>query len=135
MKPTKMNKCPRCNLPQEGIYSCQYCGYVFAKHEKRHTKKVRKRLKDFLAIFNQGPAAPGKKRSKLKDNGGTRTGTDRRKYTFKTYIPDNRSGRDRRKGVDRRRKTASKRWVERRFSLNHEIPYPLGRKGLFSAQI
>jgi len=26
-----MKKCPRCNLPQEGIGECEYCGHVFGK--------------------------------------------------------------------------------------------------------
>jgi hypothetical protein len=124
MKQTKLNNCPRCNLPQEGVYSCQYCGYVFAKHEKKFARALRNRLKDIFPTFKKETKAPSKKRSTLKDNGGTRSGTDRRKYRFRNYYPENRSGRDRRKGIDRRRKVARKRWVERRFSLNHEIPYP-----------
>jgi hypothetical protein len=124
MKPTKLNKCPRCNLPQEGMVSCQYCGYIFAKHEEKYAQTFRNRLKDIFAAFYKDPLVPGKNSSTLKDNGGTRSGTDRRKYTFRTYFPENRSGRDRRKGIDRRRKVARKRWVERRFSLDHEIPYP-----------
>ncbi|NIV97969.1 hypothetical protein GWN26_01955 [Candidatus Saccharibacteria bacterium] len=81
-------------------------------------------MKDIFPTFKKETKAPSKKRSTLKDNGGTRSGTDRRKYRFRNYYPENRSGRDRRKGIDRRRKVARKRWVERRFSLNHEIPYP-----------
>ena len=111
-------------MPQEGIYSCQYCGFIFAKHEKKYAETLRNRLKGIFAAFNKEPIAPSKKRDTLKDNGGTRSGMDRRKYTFKTYYPENRSGKDRRKGIDRRRKVARKRWVERRFSLNQEIPYP-----------
>jgi hypothetical protein len=87
MKPTKLTKCPRCNLTQEGMVSCQYCGYIFAKHEKKYTKTFRNRLKDIFAAFNKDPLAPGKESSTLKDNGGTRSGTDRRKYTFRTYFP------------------------------------------------
>ena len=111
-------------MPQEGAYSCQYCGYVFAKHEKKFARALRNRLKDIFPTFKKETIAPGKRRSTLKDKGGTRSGTDRRKYRFRTYYPESRSGRDRRKGIDRRRKVARKRWVERRFSLNHEIPYP-----------
>ena len=124
MKSTKLNKCPRCNLPQEGIYSCQYCGYAFSKNEKKFAKSYHKRLKDFIWVINKDPIAPSKKQSTLKDNAGTRSGTDRRKYTFRTYFPESRSGRDRRKRIDRRRKVPRKRWAERRFSLNHAMPYP-----------
>ncbi len=38
---------------------------------------------------------------KMVDNGGTRSGTDRRKYHYSVYFPEKRSGRDRRKVVDR----------------------------------
>lgn len=124
MKSTKLTKCPRCNLPQKELYSCQYCGYVFAKHEKKYIKTFRNRLKGILTTFDKESITQGKKRSALKDNGGTRSGADRRKYTFRTYFPESRSGKDRRKGIDRRRKTARKRWAERRFSLNHDNPTP-----------
>ena len=26
--------CPRCKLPQKGIYVCEYCGLIFAKYKK-----------------------------------------------------------------------------------------------------
>ena len=32
-----MNKCPRCNLPQNGFYKCQYCGYVLTKYIKKQS--------------------------------------------------------------------------------------------------
>ena len=124
MKSTKLTKCPRCNLPQEGTYSCQYCGYVFSRDEKKFAKSYQKRLKDFIWAIDKDSLVKRKKQSALKDNGGTRSGTDRRKYTFRNYFPESRSGRDRRKGVDRRRKVPRKRWTERRFSLNHTMPYP-----------
>ena len=124
MKSKKLSKCPRCNLPQEGIYSCEYCGYVFSKNEKKIAKAYRKKVKDFIGALNKDPIVQSKKKGSLQDNGGTRSGTDRRKYTFRTYSPESRSGRDRRKGIDRRRKVPRKRWAERRFSLNHEMPYP-----------
>jgi len=41
-----MNKCPRCKLPQEGIYKCQYCGYDLAKHKKRTLNIFRKKVKN-----------------------------------------------------------------------------------------
>ena len=36
------------------------------------------------------------------DNGGRRSGGDRRKYSYTLYIPERRSGKDRRDGNDRR---------------------------------
>ena len=36
------------------------------------------------------------------DNGGRRSGGDRRKYSYTLYIPERRSGKDRRNGKDRR---------------------------------
>lgn len=36
------------------------------------------------------------------DNGGRRSGGDRRKYSYTLYIPERRNGQDRRNGNDRR---------------------------------
>jgi hypothetical protein len=38
----------------------------------------------------------------LLDNGGRRSGTDRRRFSYAVHIPESRSGIDRRKGLDRR---------------------------------
>jgi len=51
----KMNKCPRCELPQEGIYKCQYCGYDLTKDKKRHIKITRKKVKDILGGLKKLP--------------------------------------------------------------------------------
>lgn len=37
------------------------------------------------------------------DNGGRRSGGDRRNYSYTLHIPERRSGQDRRSGEDRRR--------------------------------
>jgi hypothetical protein len=104
-----MNKCPRCNLPQNGIYKCQYCGYDLNKHNKRPTTIIRKRLKDFISGFKKGQIVSSKKKSKVhfrnyagkakksKDNFGSRSGTDRRKQKYTIDFPERRSGMDRRK--------------------------------------
>jgi len=42
------------------------------------------------------------KRLLLKDNGGRRSGLDRRQFTYAVHIPERRSGKERRSGVDRR---------------------------------
>ena len=131
-----MIKCPRCNLPQEGVYRCQYCGYVLSKNKKASTKNIRNRLKDIIEAFNKDHSVTSNKRSKvhsvnktskdikLADKGGTRSGTDRRKYLLWTYFPEKRSGKERRKGIDRRGQESKKRWAERRFSLKHAKPSP-----------
>jgi hypothetical protein len=38
----------------------------------------------------------------IKDNGGTRSGRDRRKLTIVTRNPERRTGQERRSGIDRR---------------------------------
>ncbi len=41
---------------------------------------------------------------KLPDNGGRRLGIDRRQFSYYEHIPEKRSGKDRRNGLDRRLK-------------------------------
>jgi len=36
------------------------------------------------------------------DNGGRRTGIERRQFSYSVYIPERRSGKERRSGQDRR---------------------------------
>ncbi len=74
------------------------------------------------------------KELKMTDNGGTRFGTDRRKFQYTTYIPEQRSGQDRRKRFDRRSQTTRKRTFERRFSSNHREPWPIERRDVFKTQ-
>ena len=71
---------------------------------------------------------------KMVDNGGTRTGIDRRKFEYTAYIPEKRSGMDRRKEFDRRSLMALRIGAERRSSLNHRGPYPIERRDIFSTQ-
>jgi hypothetical protein len=40
---------------------------------------------------------------KLRDNGGRRTGLDRRQFSYSGYLPERRSGEDRRRQFDRRK--------------------------------
>jgi hypothetical protein len=68
---------------------------------------------------------------KMTDNGGTRSRTDRRKFQDTAYIPEKRSGRDRRKGFDRRSPMARRRGSERRVNLNHRELYPVERRDVF----
>ena len=40
----------------------------------------------------------------LPDNGGRRLGIERREFSYDQHIPERRSGKDRRSGLDRRLK-------------------------------
>jgi hypothetical protein len=40
----------------------------------------------------------------LHDNGGRRSGIERREFSYDAHIPESRSGKDRRSGLDRRLK-------------------------------
>ncbi|MDJ0914578.1 MAG: hypothetical protein QNI95_13480 [Desulfobacterales bacterium] len=40
----------------------------------------------------------------LIDNGGRRSGIERRQISYTCFIPERRSGKDRRSGLDRRKK-------------------------------
>lgn len=71
---------------------------------------------------------------KMTDNGGTRLGIDRRQYHYTAYIPEKRSGMDRRKGFDRRSEITRRRGSERRNDLNHRGPYPIERREIFRKQ-
>ena len=42
--------------------------------------------------------------SSIKDNGGRRLGVDRRQFKYSKYIPEQRSDKERRNGLDRRKK-------------------------------
>lgn len=63
----------------------------------------------------------GDKELKMIDNGGTRLGVDRRKFEYTAYIPERRSGRDRRKGFNYRSPIARRRGSERRISCSHNV--------------
>jgi hypothetical protein len=47
---------------------------------------------------------PEVKKIALKDNGGRRSGLERRLYAYTFHFPERRSGLDRRTGKDRRQK-------------------------------
>lgn len=49
--------------------------------------------------------ATSPEKTMLNDNGGRRLGGDRRIYTYNDHIPERRSGKERRSGLDRRKKT------------------------------
>ena len=104
-----MNNCPRCNLSQNGIYKCQYCGYDVFKYNKRPTKIIKKKFKDVISGFKQIQIVSSNQKSKVgfvnnagkalkwKDNREKRSGTDRRKHRYVNYFPERKLGVDRRK--------------------------------------
>ncbi len=51
------------------------------------------------------------------DNGGRRSGSDRRRFSYAVHIPERRSSTDRRKGLDRRSsQRKNKRHIEEKES-------------------
>jgi hypothetical protein len=46
----------------------------------------------------------------LHDNGGRRSGIDRRQFSYDFHIPERRSGKDQRSGKDRRRKQRTSKY-------------------------
>ena len=73
------------------------------------------------------------KELKMTDNGGAQSGNDRRKFQYTAYIPERRSGRDRRKGFDRRSPIARRKGSERRANLNHHERYSTERRDVFKS--
>ena len=67
----------------------------------------------------------------MTDNDGIRSSTDRPKSQYAAYIPERRSGRNRRKGFDRRSPIERRRGFERRVSLNHGEPYTIEHGDIF----
>ncbi len=103
-----MNQCPRCKLPQNGIYKCQYCGYDLSKYKKKLTKIIQRKLSSIIGRFKE-EQIPFRHKSKVQsfhiagkvfkmaEAGERRSITDRRKLKYITYYPERRSGLDRRK--------------------------------------
>jgi hypothetical protein len=107
MKLPTTNKCPRCKLPQKGTHRCQYCGYHLSNN-KNPIKTIKNKFEDIIGTFRKEQVYAAMK-PKMKDHGGTRSGTDRRKYKIMTWnFPEKRSGSDRRKRVDRKGQVARK---------------------------
>ena len=66
----------------------------------------------------------------IKDNGGSRSGAERRQFDCNESIPERRSGKDRRKGFDRRSEFGQKR--------RHQNPdnlHPVERRDQFRRTI
>jgi hypothetical protein len=54
--------------------------------------------------------------TKFADNGGRRSGVDRRQYSYATHVPERRSSRDRRNGKDRRSEYGRRNIMQQIFS-------------------
>jgi hypothetical protein len=100
----------------------------------QNTKQDEQDTQLFSTATKVRPLYNMKMELKMVDNGGTRTGLDRRKFEYTAYIPEKRSGMDRRKEFDRRSLMALRIGAERRSSLNHRGPYPIERRDIFRTQ-
>lgn len=54
----------------------------------------------------------------INDNGGRRSGIDRREFSYSEHIPERRSVKDRRSGIDRRINNKNKGRTESESILN-----------------
>ena len=68
----------------------------------------KKKFKEIIGAFSNKQILANNK-ARVTDHSGTRSGSDRRKYKYMHYSPERRSGKDRRKSVDRRGQVARKR--------------------------
>ena len=84
--------------------------FVFP-HPRKHNKQDNQLL---IPATNVRPLHDMKTELKRIDNGGNRTGLNRRIYEYSACIPERRSGRDRRKGFDRRNLFSRRSESERR---------------------
>jgi hypothetical protein len=67
----------------------------------------------------------------IKDNADGRSGIERRKFSYTAFIPERRSGKDRRKGFDRRSSISRRRGYDRRHNQNNRKLNAIERKELF----
>ena len=65
----------------------------------------------------------------IKDNGGSRSGTERRQFFYTECIPERRTGKDRRKGFDRRSVLGRRQEHERRRKQHQNYPNLTERRG------
>ncbi len=57
----------------------------------------------------------------IHDKGGNRIGIDRRRFEYTAFIPERRSGKDRRKGFDRRNSIVIRKESERRSIFKTQL--------------
>jgi hypothetical protein len=56
----------------------------------------------------------------IKDQGGRRSGIDRRRFSYAGHIPERRSGKDRREGSDRRSGKDRRSGIDRRGAVGEK---------------
>ncbi len=66
----------------------------------------------------------------LIDNGGRRSGVDRRNFSYTDHIPDRRFKEERRSGIDRRIDGDRRNGINRRISMVVELKIEDLRKGI-----
>jgi hypothetical protein len=64
----------------------------------------------------------------LRDNGGRRSGIERRRFSYSDHIPDRRSAVDRRVRSDRRSGEDRRKGSERRSGEERRIGWAFGRR-------
>jgi len=64
----------------------------------------------------------------LRDNGGRRSGIERRRFSYADHIPERRSGNDRRATPDRRREEDRRNGADRRTGESNVIHMKRYRK-------
>jgi hypothetical protein len=69
----------------------------------------------------------------IKDRGGTRSGIDRRKRSFHLYVPERKSGEDRRNGSDRRLSFGVKRKLN--YKAMHNTRIGIDRRDAFRKEV
>ena len=67
----------------------------------------------------------------FKDNGGSRSGLERRTFSYTQFIPERRSGKDRRKGFDRRSSIGRRRGYDRRHNQDNRYLNAIERREPF----
>lgn len=66
----------------------------------------------------------------LIDNGGRRSGVDRRQFSYTDHVPDRRFRKDRRSNIDRRAGTDQRSGLNRRNGKVIELKLESMRKGI-----
>ena len=68
-----------------------------------------------------------KKVETIKDQGGTRSGIERRQFVYSEHSPERRTGKDRRREIDRRSGMGRRRGDSQRSNQNPVDLHPMNR--------
>lgn len=77
-------------------------GSLYFTKIKTSRKKTKRKI--ILALEHKISGESKVMSSFIRDNGGKRSGLDRRQFSYDKHIPERRSDKDRRSGLDRRLK-------------------------------